>query len=92
LIAIGVPMSEIKLDLVRHQVTSCSAICGREPEGDASFFSTPAGWTFGLLNHGRWPDAWNDTMFEFLRAHSLLLAKEGTRKDGAWRQDNDLDN
>jgi dienelactone hydrolase len=90
LIATSVPIRDVKLDWVRHQVTSCSTICGTEPEGNANFFSTPAGWTFGLLNHGRWPDAWNDVMFEFLRAHSLPSAKEATRKDGAWRQDNGL--
>jgi dienelactone hydrolase len=75
LIAAGVPITEVKLDFVRHQVTSCSASCGNEPQGDASFISTPAGWTIGLLNHGRWPGDWNDFMLGFLHAHPLSSSK-----------------
>ena len=61
--------TDLIIDGNQQHVFMCDAGCGTNPDADMNPQDNPRGFTEGVQNHTRWPDAWTARMLDFFRQH-----------------------
>ncbi len=81
---LGSTLHDRIIDYFGAPVNQCARWCGVDEDGSVRPQEDPAGYSFGFIEHSRWPRQWTPLMLDFLRGHSLNQAAQtvnGGRQD-----------